>query len=84
MLEQEGRFRHKVTLRHMRVTTIALKKQIIITYSQCVTVASVIQHAKRIILSSVTCLAVSIPGLSILSFKQHDYLLTYSMEQSPS
>jgi hypothetical protein len=75
MLEQERQYRHKVTLRRIRVTTIAVKKQIIITYSQCVAVASVIQHAKRmchIIWSSVTCLAVSVPGLSVLPFKQHD------------
>jgi hypothetical protein len=76
MLKQERKYRHKVTLKCIRLTTAAVKKQIIITYIHCVAVASVIQHAKRmfrIILSSVTCLAVSVLGLPLLSFKQHDY-----------
>ena len=76
MLKQERQYRHKVTLKCIRVTTTAVKKQIFITYSQCVAVALVIQHAKRmcrITLSSVTCLAVSLPGLALLSFKQHGY-----------
>jgi hypothetical protein len=53
------------------------EKTIIIKHSQCVAVALVIQHAKpmcRIILSAVICLAVSVPGLPILSFKPQDYL----------
>jgi hypothetical protein len=49
-------------------------KAIIITYSECVSVASSIQHAKRIrriVLSSVASLAVQ--NLSILSHRRNDF-----------
>ena len=50
------------------------RKPISITYSECVFVALVIQHAKRkrhIILTSVNCL--SLQNFSTLSHKQHDF-----------
>jgi hypothetical protein len=51
---------NEATLRRVRVTTVTVQKQCV-TYSECVSVAVGIQHAKRmrrIILSSVACLAV--------------------------
>jgi hypothetical protein len=58
----------------VHVTTVAVVKQISITYSECVSVALVIQHAKRmrrIILSSVFCLALQY--FPTLSHKRHDF-----------
>jgi hypothetical protein len=58
-------------VRYVRVTTVAGEKAISITYSECVSVALVIQHAKRmrrIILSSEACVAA--PCFSTLSHKQ--------------
>jgi hypothetical protein len=49
-------------------------RAISITYSECVSVALVIQHAKRmrcIIFSAVACLV--LPYFSALSHKQHDF-----------
>jgi hypothetical protein len=65
---------YNVTLRRVRVTIVAVEKAISITYSDCVSVALVIQHAKRMrrIMSSVTCLA--LPYFSTLSHKRNHFL----------
>jgi len=64
---------YSVTLSCVRVTVVVVEKAISITYSECVSVFSVIQHAKHmrlVILSSVECLGLS--NFSKLSHELHD------------
>jgi hypothetical protein len=59
--DRQSSLRINVTLRRVRVTTVAVEIPVSITHSECVFAAVVNQHAKRvrrIILSSVACLAV--------------------------
>ena len=66
--DEKGNVLINVTLSRVRVTIVAVEKK----YSECVSVALVIQHAKHmggIILLSVACPAV--PCLSALSRKRH-------------
>ena len=63
--------RINVTLRRVRITTVAVEKQEVLHMSVCL--ALITRHAKRmrhIILSSATCLA--LPNFSTLSHERHD------------
>jgi hypothetical protein len=42
-----GQTTYSVTVRRLRATAVAVKKAISVTYSECMSVAYVIQHAKR-------------------------------------
>jgi hypothetical protein len=59
-VQKDKQCTYKVIFRRVRVTIVAVEKQLSITYSECVSVILIIQHAMRmcrIILSSVSCLA---------------------------
>jgi hypothetical protein len=63
-----------ITVRHVCVTIVGAEEKEVLTYSECVSVALVIQHVKcmrHIILSSVGCLAA--PYFFALSRKWHDF-----------
>jgi hypothetical protein len=73
-----GNVRTNVTVWVVRVTIIAAKKTVGITYSESMSVGLVIQYAKRmrrIILSSVACLV--LPYFSTLSSKRHDLRIKF-------
>jgi len=72
-LKQHRKCTYNVTFRSVRITTVDVEKQSI-TYYECVFVALIIQHAKRmcrIILSSVACPALL--HFSTLSHKRYDF-----------
>jgi hypothetical protein len=46
--KQDRQYKYNVALRRVRSTSIAVKKTVIITYSECVSAALVNQHAKRV------------------------------------
>ena len=47
IFEKDAQCTYNVTLKSLQVTIVAAKTQLSITYSQCVFVALLIQHAKR-------------------------------------
>jgi hypothetical protein len=67
-------YTYNVTWRPVRETIVAVEIAVSITYSECVSVALVIQHAKRmrrVILSSVACL--TLQHFPTLSHKCRDF-----------
>ena len=46
-VKQDRQFTYNLASRHVRATIVAVEKSISITYSECVSVASSIQHAMR-------------------------------------
>ena len=61
--------RIKVMLRRVRVTTVAVEKQLCITYSESVFVALVIQHAER--MRRITLWSMACPAVRYVSILRH-------------
>ena len=72
MAKQGRQFTYNVTMSRVLATIVAV--EILVTHSECVSLALIPQHSKRmshITLPSVACLA--LPYYSILSPKRHEF-----------
>ena len=71
--KQDRQRTYNITLRHVRATSVAVAKQIIIiTFSECVFVAVGIQHAKCM-RDFVSCGLPALQYFSTLSHKRHNF-----------
>jgi hypothetical protein len=64
-------------MRHVHVTVFAVEKQAaFVSYSECVSVALIMQHARRMRRIPITLLFVAslaLPHISTLSYKRQDF-----------
>ena len=66
---------YNITLRRVRVTAVNVEEQKVVTYSECVSVTLVIQHAKSIRSNALSSEAsMALPYSPTLFHKRHDFL----------